>query len=155
MNNQQPTSNLLKRDIYKAIKRMEREQLSNYVSNVYIKGYEAGRKASTPNALLNALRDTLLSVADIGPTRADAIIKRLSDTMKLDATAEQPNPAPASDAVKRLATEFYNCGMDCCKICVHDRECNAPENYREDAEIDRDKCIAGVVCFAEGGGGNE
>ena len=29
MNNQQPTSNLLKRDIYKAIKRMEREQLSN------------------------------------------------------------------------------------------------------------------------------
>ena len=108
MNNQQPTSNLLKRDIYKAIKRMEREQLSNYVSNVYIKGYEAGRKASTPNALLNALRDTLLSVADIGPTRADAIIKRLSDTMKLDATAEQPNPAPASDAVKRLATELRN-----------------------------------------------
>ena len=100
MNNQQPTSNLLKRDIYKAIKRMEREQLSNYVSNVYIKGYEAGRKASTPNALLNALRDTLLSVADIGPTRADAIIKRLSDTMKLDATAEQPNPAPASDAYR-------------------------------------------------------
>ena len=155
MNNQQPTSNLLKRETYKAIKRMEREQLSAYVSNIYIKGFQAGQKAAAPNALLNAFRDTLLSVADIGPTRADAIIKRLSDTLKLDAAAEQPKPAPASDAVKRLATELYDCGMDCCKICVHDRECNAPENYREDAENDRDKCIAGVVCFAEGGGGNE
>lgn len=155
MNNQQPTSNLLKRETYKAIKRMEREQLSAYVSNIYIKGFEAGRKAAAPNALLNALRDTLLSVADIGPTRADAIIKRLSDTMKLDAAAEQPKPAPASDAVKRLATELYDCGMDCCKICVHDHECNAPENYWEDAEnfvLDRDKCIAGIVSFAEGGG---
>lgn len=151
MNNQQLTSNLLKRDLYKAIKRMEREQLSNYISNVYIKGYEAGRKAAAPNALMNALRDTLLSVADIGPTRADAIIKRLSDTLKLDAATEQPKPAPASDAVKRLATELYDCGMDCCKICVHDRECNAPENYQEDAENDRDKCIAGIVSFAEGG----
>lgn len=36
MNNQQPTSNLLKRETYKAIKRMEREQLSAYVSNIYI-----------------------------------------------------------------------------------------------------------------------
>ena len=34
MNNQQPTSNLLRRETYKAIKRMEREQLSNYISNV-------------------------------------------------------------------------------------------------------------------------
>lgn len=155
MNNQQLTSNLLKRDLYKAIKRMEREQLSNYISNVYIKGYEAGRKAAAPNALMNALRDTLLSVADIGPTRADAIIKRLSDTLKLDAATEQPKPAPPSDAVKRLATELYDCGMDCCKICVHDRECNAPENYQEDAETERDKCIAGIVSFAEGGDGNE
>ncbi len=123
MNNQQPTSNLLKRETYKAIKRMEREQLSAYVSNIYIKGFQAGQKAAAPNALLNAFRDTLLSVADIGPTRADAIIKRLSDTLKLDAAAEQPKPAPASDAVKRLATELYDCGMDCCKICVHDRPC--------------------------------
>ena len=42
--------------------------------------------------------------------------------------------------------------MDCCKIYVHDRECNAPENYREDAENDRDKCIAGIVSFADTGG---
>ena len=77
MNNQPNTSNLLKRDTYKMIKRMEREQLSAYISNIYIKGFEAGRKAATPNTLLDALRDTLISVADIGPTRADAIIKRL------------------------------------------------------------------------------
>lgn len=156
MNNQPNTSNLLKRDTYKMIKRMEREQLSAYISNIYIKGFEAGRKAATPNTLLDALRDTLISVADIGPTRADAIIKRLSEAMKLGGAAEQPKTqeptTAATDAEKILAGAVYDCGMDCCKICVHDRECNAPENYREDAENDRDKCIAGIVSFAEGGG---
>lgn len=107
MNNQPNTSNLLKRDTYKMIKRMEREQLSAYISNIYIKGFEAGRKAATPNTLLDALRDTLISVADIGPTRADAIIKRLSEAMKLGGAAEQPKTqeptTAATDAVRYKA----------------------------------------------------
>ena len=158
MNNQPNTSNLLKRDTYKMIKRMEREQLSAYISNIYIKGFEAGRKAATPNTLLDALRDTLISVADIGPTRADAIIKRLSEAMKLGGAAEQPKtqePATAAtDAEKILAGAVYDSGMDCCKLCIHNAECNAPDNYSEDAGSDRDKCIEGLIRYAKGGNAN-
>lgn len=47
MNNQQNTQKLaLKRETYKALKRMDREQLSEYITNLYIKGYEAGKKGS-------------------------------------------------------------------------------------------------------------
>ena len=158
MNNQPPTSNLLKRETYKAIKRMEREQLSAYVSNIYIKGFQAGQKAAAPNALLNAFRDTLLSVADIGPTRADAIIKRLSEAMKLGGAAEQPKTqeptTAATDAEKILAGAVYDSGMDCCKLCIHNAECNAPDNYSEDAGSDRDKCIEGLIRYAKGGNAN-
>jgi len=35
----------IKRDDYKAIKRMDRIQLSEYLSRVWKRGYEAGKKA--------------------------------------------------------------------------------------------------------------
>lgn len=159
MNNQPNTSNLLKRDTYKSIKRMEREQLSVYISNIYIKGFEAGRNAATPTTLMSALRDTLISVADIGPTRADAIIKRLSETMKLGGAADQPKTqdptTTATDAEKILAGAVYDSGMDCCKLCIHNAECNAPDNYSEDAGSDRDKCIEGLIRYAKGEKNND
>ena len=74
---------LLSRAVYKRIKAMDREQLSNYVTNVYIQGFEKGRKAATPDHLLRTIREELLSIPDIGPTRADAILKKLGDTFAL------------------------------------------------------------------------
>lgn len=68
----------LSRVVYKAIKCMDREQLSNYITNVYVKGYEAGRKAATPDQLLRTVREGLIDI--VGPTRADAILKKLGDT---------------------------------------------------------------------------
>lgn len=35
----------IKRDDYKAIKRMDRSQLSEYLRRVWMRGYEAGRNA--------------------------------------------------------------------------------------------------------------
>ena len=35
----------IKRDDYKAIKRMDRSQLSEYLRRVWMRGYEAGQKA--------------------------------------------------------------------------------------------------------------
>ena len=69
---------LLSRAVYKHIKGMDREQLSNYITNVYVKGYEAGRKAATPDQLLRTVREGLIDI--VGPARADAIIKKLGDT---------------------------------------------------------------------------
>ena len=71
---------LLSRTVYKRIKAMDREQLSDYVTKVYLSGFEAGRKAATPDLLLRTIREELLSIPGIGPTRADAILKRMGDT---------------------------------------------------------------------------
>lgn len=103
MNNQQNTQKLaLKRDTYKALKRMDREQLSEYITNIYVKGYEAGKKAATPTGLMDAIRSTLLNVADIGPTRADAIMKHLADV--LGGGEQKKTPVAANNESKKEAT---------------------------------------------------
>lgn len=38
----------MKRDDYKAVKRMDRIQMTEYVTTVYKRGYDAGFKAATP-----------------------------------------------------------------------------------------------------------
>lgn len=74
---------LLARASYRRIKQMDRTELSEYVMKVYLNGYEAGRKAATPDVLLRTFREVLLSIDSIGPTRADAIMKKLGDTFAL------------------------------------------------------------------------
>lgn len=39
-----PTASLRRED-YKAIKHMDKAQLTNYLSRIYMRGYEAGQKA--------------------------------------------------------------------------------------------------------------
>ena len=77
---------LLSRLTYKRVKNMDRAELSTYVTQVYLKGYEAGCKASTPDLLIRTFRDVLLSIDSIGPTRADAIMKKLGDTFAMKKT---------------------------------------------------------------------
>lgn len=151
MNNQQNTQKLaLKRETYKALKRMDREQLSEYITNLYIKGYEAGKKAATPNNLMSAIRNTLLGVADIGPTRADAIMKHLADVLGGGEQKTAPDAAQeATHSENFLVEALYNTGCDLCKMCVHDAECNAPENFNEDESVPKEKCIAGVLEYAK------
>ena len=91
---------LLNRTTYKRIKNMDREQLSDYVTKVYLNGYEAGRKAATPDLLLRTFREVLLSIDSIGPARADAIMKKLSDTFALkekEAEATEGDETPEED----------------------------------------------------------
>lgn len=154
MNNQQTNNQklALKRDTYKALKRMDREQLSEYITGIYIKGYEAGKKASAPNALRDAIRNTLLSVADIGPTRADAIMKRLDGVLGGGDQKETQQPEAAQESTHAedfLLAALYDSGADLCQMCTHYDECNAPENYQEDQVIEREKCIAGVLEYAK------
>ena len=81
---------LLSRLTYRRIKGMDRTELSDYVTKVYLNGYEAGRKAATPDLLLRTFREVLLSIDSIGPTRADAIMKKLSDTFALKEKTDEP-----------------------------------------------------------------
>lgn len=95
---------LLSRAAYKTIKAMDREQLSAYVTNVYLKGFEAGRKAATPDVLMRTFREVLMSIDSIGPTRADAIMKKLGDTFSLNETE------PAQQEVDGNNEEVQNDG---------------------------------------------
>ena len=92
-------NNGLSRHTYRRVKNMDREQLSEYVTRVYLSGYEAGRKAATPELLFRTFREVLLSIDSIGPTRADAIMKKLGDTfaMKEKETAPEENSGAASE----------------------------------------------------------
>lgn len=92
-------NNSLSRTTYRRVKGMDREQLSEYVTRVYLSGYEAGRKAATPELLFRTFREVLLSIDSIGPTRADAIMKKLGDTfaMKEKETAPEENSGAASE----------------------------------------------------------
>lgn len=84
------TKNILSRATYRRVKQMDRTDLSEYVTKVYVSGYEAGRKAATPDVLFRTFREVLLSIDSIGPTRADAIMKKLGDTFALKETETDP-----------------------------------------------------------------
>lgn len=84
------TKQILSRATYRRVKQMDREQLSEYVTKVYLSGFEAGRKAGTPDVLMRTFREVLMSIDSIGPTRADAIMKKLGDTFALKDTETEP-----------------------------------------------------------------
>lgn len=89
--------NLLSRTTYKRIKNMDREEISKYVTSIYLNGFEAGRKAATPDLLLRTFREVLLSIDSIGPTRADAIMKKLGDTFALRENEGEPEKTEGTD----------------------------------------------------------
>ena len=96
---------LLNRTTYRRVKQMDREQLSDYVTKVYMNGYEAGRKAATPDLLLRTFREVLLSIDSIGPTRADAIMKKLGDTFALKENDDVPTETDGTPAETEGKTE--------------------------------------------------
>ena len=96
---------LLSRLTYKRIKSMDRTELSDYVTKVYLNGYEAGRKASTPDVLFRTFREVLLSIDSIGPTRADAIMKKLGDTFALKENTDDPTEADGTPTEPEGTTE--------------------------------------------------
>ena len=75
---------VISRATMKSIKAMDREKLSEYITGIYIEGFKAGRKKSTPDDILKAFREVLISVDSIGPTRADAIMKKFSQFFGVD-----------------------------------------------------------------------
>lgn len=102
---------LISRLAYRRIKGMDRTEISEYVTKVYLNGYEAGRKAATPDLLLRTFREVLLSIDSIGPTRADAIMKKLSDTFALkEKTDEQTEGAGTPSETEETTEEVQKNG---------------------------------------------
>ena len=105
---------LLARTSYRRIKQMDRTELSDYVTKVYLSGYEAGRKAATPDVLFRTFREVLLSIDSIGPARADAIMKKLGDTFALKETESETtegvgNPTEAEGNAEEVQPNETEC----------------------------------------------
>lgn len=90
----------ISRATYKRIKGMDRVELSNYITRIYITGFEAGRRAGTPDVLLRTIREALLDTEGIGPTRAEAIMKKLGDVFAPKASEKQPEETEGTPTEK-------------------------------------------------------
>lgn len=91
----------ISRATYKRIKSMDRIQLSNYITRIYLTGFEAGRKAGTPDVLLRTIREQLLDTEGIGEIRADAIMKKLGaifSPQTSEAVPEETAGTPTEEA---------------------------------------------------------
>lgn len=100
----------ISRATYKRIKSMDRVQLSNYIARIYLTGFEAGRKAGTPDVLLRTIREQLLDTEGIGPTRADAIMKKLGAMFAPQPSEDVPEETagtPAEEAPKDAEKSGY------------------------------------------------
>ncbi len=71
----------MNRKEYKEVKKMDHGQMSNFCSNIYQRGYEAGKKESAGLSEIE-LRETVLGVKGIGEKKAEDIIQALTAAQK-------------------------------------------------------------------------
>lgn len=73
---------VLNRKLYKEIKKMDHQQMSDYLSRYYMNAYNQGKKDSE-GLKADELREILLSVKGIGPAKTEnimaAVIKALEE----------------------------------------------------------------------------
>ena len=68
----------INRRAYKEIKRMDHEQMSTFCSNIYLKGYEAGKKDAA-GLSESEVEKTILQIKGIGEKKARDIIEALTN----------------------------------------------------------------------------
>lgn len=79
---------ILNRKQYKDVKRFDREQMESYLINLYMEGYEDGRK-SVPGVDITEIRGIISSIKGIGEKRTDEIIKRIEEAFKEDSNGRK------------------------------------------------------------------
>lgn len=76
---------VLNRKMYKDIKRMDHQEMSNYLSRYYMNAYDQG-KEDAEGLKADELREVLLTVKGIGPAKTEnimvAVEKALSEKGK-------------------------------------------------------------------------
>lgn len=69
-------------------RRFDREQMESYLINLYMEGYEDGRK-SVPGVDVTEIRGIISSIKGIGEKRTDEIIKRIEEVFKEDSNGRK------------------------------------------------------------------
>lgn len=72
---------MLTRKQYKAIKKMDHNDMNGWIANVYKSGYNDGRE-SVPGIDFEEAKRVILEIRGIGEKKAEAIIEKLRNTLK-------------------------------------------------------------------------
>ena len=67
----------LNRKLYKDVKKMDHGQMSDFCSNLYMRGYEAGKKEAEGLSESEVMQ-TILQVKGIGEKKANDIVQALT-----------------------------------------------------------------------------
>lgn len=79
---------ILNRKQYKDVKRFDREQMESYLINLYMEGYEDGRK-SVPGVDITEIRGIVSNIKGIGEKRTDEIVQRIEEVFKEDSNGRK------------------------------------------------------------------
>lgn len=75
--------NFFTREMYKKLKKMDRQQAESFIYNIYQTAYTDGGKAAQSLSLdLELLHQKLLEIKGIGKSRADSIIALINELAK-------------------------------------------------------------------------
>lgn len=72
----QDSKNILRREDYRRVKKMDRSQFENFCKNLYMQGYQDGRE-SVPGIDISQVKDAIAETKGIGANRLEAIMKSI------------------------------------------------------------------------------
>ena len=79
----QDRKNILRREDYRKVKKMDRTQFEAFCKNLYIEGYQDGRE-SVPGIDISQVREAIAETKGIGVNRLEAIMHSIEQRFKGD-----------------------------------------------------------------------
>lgn len=73
---QQNSKTILRREDYRRVKKMDRQQFEQFCKNLYMNGYEDGRK-SVPGIDISQVKEVIAGTKGIGESRLQAIMNSI------------------------------------------------------------------------------
>lgn len=73
---QQNSKTILRREDYRRVKKMDRQQFEQFCKNLYMNGYEDGRK-SVPGIDISQVKEAIAGTKGIGESRLQAIMNSI------------------------------------------------------------------------------
>lgn len=72
----QGSKNILRREDYRRVKKMDRSQFESFCKDIYLQGYQAG-KASVPVVNIDDIKAVIAETKGIGASRLETIMKNI------------------------------------------------------------------------------
>lgn len=79
----QNQKNILRREQYLRVKKMDRQQMEEFCRNLYMNGYEDGRE-SVPGIDIKQIEEAIASTKGIGESRLRSIMKSIEEKFGIE-----------------------------------------------------------------------